>query len=220
MPHEYLSFSTAKYFNGKVVGTSTSPGSSNYGNALSVKSVTIVDIPAEYEGEPVVELGYFSFATTQITSIFIPKTIRLIGNAAFFPSPQLKVVRFDKGSLLEKIDYNAFSGCTSLEKIDLPPNLKTITENSASYPTFKNAPLTCVSYLGMNELNTNYIFSNSPKIHVLSNYTYSQIGKKAVTKDGLSCGVSNERFNKAKSTSNDCTCAFRYRIPRIIHFKM
>ena len=86
------------------------------------------EISSTFGGKTVVELGWLSFGTTNIESVFIPKTIKMLGNAAFYGCNYLKEVRFEKEIELEKIDYNAFKFCYALTKIDIPPTLKTVAK--------------------------------------------------------------------------------------------
>ena len=193
MAHDYLSFSDSASYSGKVVGTSSHELD---GNGLTDKTVTAIIIPSMYDNQKVVELGYCSFRGTSITSVFIAKTVRLIGNGAFLQCPKLSKVKFEQGSSVEMMDNNAFHSCSSLEKIDLPPALKTVTP----YAPFNGAPLSCVSYFGTNQI-TRSMFSNNPTIHVLPSYGYSQFAQKNVLKDGVSCGVSDFFSRKTRNVS-------------------
>lgn len=64
-----------------------------------------------------------------------PKDLESIGEGAFQNCSLIKEVMFESDSDLSKIGRSAFAGCTSLETLVLPKNLKTI-EDSA----FRNTP--------------------------------------------------------------------------------
>ena len=216
MSHAYLSFSDSTYYSGfLVVGTSSSPGSSNFGNGLADKSVKNVEIPSTFGEKTVAELGYCSFGRTNIESVFIPKTIKMLGNAAFYGCNYLKEVRFEKGIELEKIDYNAFIECYALTKIDIPPTLKTVVSNSNSRIFKDDSSLECFSYLGSSDFTSSYFFNTDKVVvHVSKNYPYSTLGQKSVTKDDKTCGVSDQPFSKSKkkicSIFIRCRCSQNY----------
>ena len=191
MPHQYLVFSASATYGGYAVGD----GSSNKGNGLSNKDIIIVQIPKVFETEKIVEIKRNAFQKTGITSIFIPKTIKYIGYAAFNDCSNLNDVRFEADSELEKLDEFVFSSCKALKKIDFPASLKKI-ESSYTYIIFWCTELTCFSYLGTSDFSDHYIFdSSSIAIHVSPSYKYSKIGKESYNfNDGSTCGVSNEPF--------------------------
>ena len=89
-------------------------------------SVTDVKIHPTFNSNNVVEIGIYAFQSTNIVSVFIPKTIQHIDQQTFYLGSHLSSVIFEPDSSLEKISHNAFRSCTSLEKIDLPSNLHTI----------------------------------------------------------------------------------------------
>ena len=108
--HPYLNFSSSKYGRGKVVGTSEFV---SYGNALTNANVKIIQIPQTFDDERVIEIGYRSFQSTKITSVFVSKNVKYINWGAFERTPLVEI-RFEKGSKLEKINCAAFYMCKSL----------------------------------------------------------------------------------------------------------
>ena len=59
MSHAYLSFSDSTYYSGfLVVGTSSHPGSTKYGNGLTDKSVKNVEIPSTFGGKLLPNLAF------------------------------------------------------------------------------------------------------------------------------------------------------------------
>ena len=71
----------------------------------------------------------YAFRNSHITSLFIPGNVKVIGKSAFAGSQQLKVIQIAKG--VTKISSGAFYGCTSLEKLVLPPYSLEIIESEA-----------------------------------------------------------------------------------------
>ncbi len=82
-------------------------------------------IPAEYEGKPVVEVGYLSFCD-KLTSVVLPDTVEEIGISAFSGCVSLKRVKMPY--YLRTLENAVFSGCSSLTQIELPPLIEYIGE--------------------------------------------------------------------------------------------
>ena len=208
MSHPYLSFSDSSTYSGfLVVGTSKSTG---WGNGLTNSSVKIVEIPSTFEGKTIAEVGYLAFGFTGIESIFIPKTIKMLGNGAFYGCSSLKEVRFEKGNKLEKMDENVFASCSSLTRIDIPQTLKTVISSTGERIFKGNTALECFSYFGSSNFTSEFIFSDSNDnviVHVSKDYPYDTLGQKSTTRDDMTCGVSNEHFY-IDSISKTCS-AFR-----------
>lgn len=61
-----------------------------------------------------------------ITQIIIPASVESIGSFLFKECKNLKEVKFSKNSKLKDIAMNAFKGCLSLEKIDIPESVEKI----------------------------------------------------------------------------------------------
>ena len=197
MPHAYLSFSNSAYYSGFLVVGTYSYNSD--GNGLTNKNIKNVEIPSTFEGKTIAEVGYCAFYGTNIEAIFIPKTIKMLGNGAFYDCKNLKEVRFEKGSELEKMDYNIFKYCYALTKIDIPPSLKTVVSGSNDKIFGYNTALECFSYLGSGDFTSSYFFdSDKVIVHVSKNYPYDTLGRKSVTKDDKTCGVSQQPFSKTK----------------------
>lgn len=70
------------------------------------------------------------YECTNITSVFIPRTMRYIGNGAFYCCTNMKEVYFAGDSQLRCIDNGAFCDCSSLAVIMLPEQLRNIGENA------------------------------------------------------------------------------------------
>ena len=83
-----------------------------------------------FRGKEIAEIGAWCFAGTEITSIFIPKTILCIYESAFGRCDYLTEVRFEKGSKLQSFGVYMFWCSTTLKKIDFPASVTSITTNS------------------------------------------------------------------------------------------
>ena len=212
MQHPYLIFSASSSYEGKRVGTGTETDA----NALSNKSVTVVQIPPKFEGQNVVEIGQYSFYGKNIVSVFIPSIVRCLSFTAFHSCRSLKEVRFEKGSKLEKLDNLALFN-SAIENIDLPQSLKTILATQEIWPQFYGSNIKCISYLGTADFsNSNIIHSSVPSvtIHTSSSYPSDTFGGRSVIKDGKTCGVSNEAFEKTPRRSrNKITCVVEKNSP-------
>jgi len=94
----------------------------------TVRSGAVI-IPALREGLPVTEIAdrafFDSYNALTITSVWIPASVKNIGNSAFHTCAKLKSVIFESGSGLEHIDSNAFSN-SGVESIIIPASVKVI----------------------------------------------------------------------------------------------
>ncbi len=83
----------------------------------------------------VVSIGVGSFQKTNISELTIPASVEFIGNSLFKDCTSLKNIIFEKRTddqLLE-IGLSAFSGCSSLEHINLQDSNTTVIKNQAFY---------------------------------------------------------------------------------------
>lgn len=87
----------------------------------------------------VVQIGWYSFQNTGITSITLPSTIREIRTSAFTHCP-LTEINFPAG--LRSIDGFAFSGCNGLHEVVLPDSLLSVGDMGFS----GCANLECVTF--------------------------------------------------------------------------
>jgi len=73
----------------------------------------------------------FAFAySPNLKSIFIPKSVKVIGKYAFYEDRSLVSVRGFGNSNVEVIDKGAFAGCTDLLSIKLPRTLQKVYPNA------------------------------------------------------------------------------------------
>lgn len=95
---------------------------------------TVVVIPSEYDGLPVIAIrgqyGTGAFARSAMTSVVIPDSIIEIGNNSFYNCTQLTFVQFGSDSALASIGRNAFSGCHSLAEIYIPASVTSIGDSA------------------------------------------------------------------------------------------
>lgn len=70
-------------------------------------------------------VGASAFEGSRLKNIVIPASVTSIGERAFSESDLVNII-FEDGSLLETIPEYAFSGCTYLETLTLPANIKEI----------------------------------------------------------------------------------------------
>lgn len=95
---------------------------------------TVVVIPSEYEGLPVVAIrrqyGTGAFARSAMTSVVIPDSITEIGNNSFYNCTQLTSVQIGSGSALASIGRNAFSGCRTLAEMYIPASATSIGDSA------------------------------------------------------------------------------------------
>ena len=166
---DYLVFS--EFEGKKVVGFHES---APLGSGLYDKTVKEIIIPPFHKRIEVCEVGFCAFRSTEITSVFIPKTVIYLNYACFFDCYSLRTFSFEKDSRLQKIDYSVFGNCEALESIDLPPSLTEIMNESIMPPFRHNYAMTCLSYLGTSTFTGNYVISyynSSLKVHRLPTKT-------------------------------------------------
>ena len=86
------------------------------GDEDSVKYLSHISIPTEYEGKAVTEIGDSAFSScSRLTSIVIPDGIKTIGENAFYNCESLASVTI--GSDVTSIKSNAFGSCIRLVEV-------------------------------------------------------------------------------------------------------
>ena len=83
-----------------------------------------ITIPEEANGYRVVRVESFAFNQAAITSVFIPNSVKTIGNSAFTGCADLKSVRLSEQ--LARIEGFTFYSCESLTNIDIPEGVTSI----------------------------------------------------------------------------------------------
>ena len=172
MQHPYLLLSDSEKYEGKLlVGEKYNSDSSSLGCGLTDKNVKIVNIPSTFNGKEITEIGAWAFKLTNITSVFIPKTVLCIYRSAFEACRKLSEVRFEEGSKLESFGECVFYYCRSLKKIDFPTSVTSISISSGFAFFFYEAKLECFSYAGTTDFSLlNRFFSSETNIYVSEEY--------------------------------------------------
>ena len=80
----------------------------------------------------ITNIGLYAFYALKMTNVFIPASVKEIGDCAFGECIELKSVIFENGSKLEKISVGMFGGCINLKDIVLSYNIKSIDDNAFS----------------------------------------------------------------------------------------
>jgi hypothetical protein len=84
-----------------------------------------LDIPAEYNGKPVNEIGDLAFAYCDtLTSITIPDSVTSIGNSAFGSCTSLASITIPNS--VTSIGNSAFSGCSDLTSVTIGNSVTSI----------------------------------------------------------------------------------------------
>lgn len=129
-----------------------------------------VVIPNTYRGIEVTRIADEAFAEKNIKTVRISKTVKIIGQAAFFNCQNLVDVTFEEGSMLEEIGSEAFYYCDSLETINVPSSLQKL----GLCAFFLNDSLICeyddscgVKYIG-NEDNPHLILYDTSSTNLTS----------------------------------------------------
>ncbi len=89
---------------------------------------TVVNIPAEIEGKPVVVVGGFS--KSNVTSVTIPDGCKEIESLAFYWCEELTTVEVPDS--VTKIHYSAFYRCKKLKSVRIPDGVTSIESSTFS----------------------------------------------------------------------------------------
>ncbi len=71
-------------------------------------------------------LGYRALGISKIERIYIPKSVKSLGEQCFASCSALKEVIFEDGVQIQTLPTQCFMSCTSLEEITIPNSVKTI----------------------------------------------------------------------------------------------
>ena len=71
-------------------------------------------------------LGLRALSMSKIERIFIPKSVKILGNECFASCSALKEVIFEDGVQIEHLPDRCFASCTSLTEFTIPHSVKTI----------------------------------------------------------------------------------------------
>ena len=88
-----------------------------------------VEIPAEIEGTPVCEIGFYCFeANYQLESVTLPESVDIIGEGAFMDCGSLSQINIPAN--LKEVQRGAFVGCVSLSEMTLPATVTRVQEEA------------------------------------------------------------------------------------------
>ena len=84
-----------------------------------------MEIPSRLDGAAVVEIGEEAFSKKpSLTSVAIPDSVEVVGEAAFAFCDGLKELRLGRG--VKKIEIGAFWGCSSLKSVVIPGSVEVV----------------------------------------------------------------------------------------------
>lgn len=88
-----------------------------------------VELPAEIEGTPVCEVGFYCFeANYQLESVTLPETVDIIGEGAFMDCASLSQINIPAN--LKEVQRGAFVGCASIPEMTLPATVTRVQEEA------------------------------------------------------------------------------------------
>ena len=105
--------------------------SGNVCNIVGIGTCTDTDIviPSRIDGYEVVSVANYAFQNnTNITSVVIPETVKIIDSNAFYGCTSLACIELSEG--LKSIGKYSFYGCTALQSIAIPDGVEYIYENA------------------------------------------------------------------------------------------
>ena len=148
-------------------------------------------LPDHIDGIPIVEIGKWAFAGCEkITSVVIPDTVEVIGEAAFYECDGLEELRLDAG--IKKIEKQAFTGCSSLSRVVLPSTLEELSADAfdESVDVIANDGTLASRAVGLREHGSFYSDASLEKSEDALKYLKWEITKKGVRITG--CNIAFE----------------------------
>lgn len=105
-----------------------------YAGTGSIFENSCITIPDEINGVRVTSIADYTFMDRfvygNVDTVFIPASIKEIGDMAFADCTDIKNIIFEANSALTEIGEYCFSGCENLTAISLPSSLKVINEGA------------------------------------------------------------------------------------------
>ena len=131
-----------------------------------------------------------------IEGVYIPKSVEIICEYAFYNCSRLKEVYFSEGSNLSELRSCTFGQCTSLEEIEMPENLKKIQDHVFINCAFKTITVPeNVEYVDPYAISECYMLEEIRVPEKLKDEYY--LGKIYILKDKYhSSEELNERFKE------------------------
>lgn len=96
---------------------------------MCVDPAEALTVPETLAGQPVIELGEYSFTYCRnMKTLDVPGTLEAIGARAFAACPALETVRIAEG--VKSIGAGAFMRCEALKRVYLPASVESIGEDA------------------------------------------------------------------------------------------
>ena len=165
----------------------------DYGYALLDKNIKVVSIPAKYNKKYVTAIGVYSFAYTNIESIFIPFSVKILYRSALNGCPDLKNIFFQQSNQLKEFGLYSIGVLNSLSEIIFPSSLKILPDDVFLHecPLFSK-----LIYCGSNDFTlSDKIFERTHtefEIIVSKYYPSDYFGMKNVKVDDEICNTIRE----------------------------
>ena len=169
---------------------------------LKTQTINNYEIPAYYNGEPVIAIAGRVFADhREINSITLPDTIKVLEDYALDDCTMLKQITINSGVV--KIGNEAFRHCSLLSEIELPASVTSIgTMAFADCTSLKTVRiLTSVDYILGENAFSNCLALES--IYLNNHFTYEKPGEEYKLFNGISlknltinAGEITDAFNK------------------------
>ncbi|MEY9978262.1 leucine-rich repeat protein [Lysinibacillus sp. RC79] len=113
-------------------------------------------IPSEFNGKPVIEIGYRAFANKRLTGVSIPSSVTTIGEGAF---AQNQLTSVEIPSSVSTIGDRAFSD-NQLTSVEIPSGVITIGESAFSYNQLTSIEISSsVTTIGIGAFSDNQLTS-------------------------------------------------------------
>ena len=106
--------------------TSTSKADSEFTEKYDRSKKNIVTVP---EGTAELDFGAFE-ECSGITKVILPRSLKVIGDSAFYGCSKLTAVGFHPNSTITTIGVGAFADCTALTDIHVPESVTMIDDNA------------------------------------------------------------------------------------------
>ena len=141
------------------------------------------------------------FAVENITEVFIPSSVKTIGNDAFYKCGKMTDIHFAENSVLESIGDTAFQACHSLVSVTIPKSVKTLGE-----VFYELNNLESVVFEEGNELENlgRGCFNNCPKLKTIKFTETSKFKELDHTFNGLDALEELDLPNSVESLTTYC----------------
>ncbi len=90
-----------------------------------------IEVPEVYRGKPVTAIADSAFRNSDVESVVISKTVKSIGEKAFWSCAELTSVTIP--SSVQTIGASAFQSCYSLKSVEIPGSIETINKDTFIY---------------------------------------------------------------------------------------